>query len=155
MATLYEINEQIAGLVDPETGEIADFEAFEKLNLDLDTKIKNIALWIVNLRSDAEQLEEQEKKFRERKTSAKNKAESLKNLLDGFLSGEKRSYPEVVISYRKSEQVAVDDDAKLDDRFLRIKTEIDKTALKDALKHGESIEGARLEEQYSDQVRML
>lgn len=153
MATLYEINEQIAGLVDPETGEIADFEAFEKLNLDLDTKIKNIALWIVNLRSDAEQLEEQEKKFRERKTSAKNKAEYLKNLLDGFLSGEKRSYPEVVISYRKSEQVAVDDNAKLDDRFLRIKTEIDKTALKDALKHGESIEGARLEVKNNIQIK--
>nr|DAG70119.1 MAG TPA: resistance protein [Caudoviricetes sp.] len=153
MATLYEINEQIAGLVDPETGEIADFEAFEKLNLDLDTKIKNIALWIVNLRSDAEQLEEQEKKFRDRKTAAKNKAESLKNLLDGFLSGEKRSYPEVVISYRKSEQVAVDDDAKLDDRFLRIKTEIDKTALKDALKHGESIEGARLEVKNNIQIK--
>lgn len=153
MATLYEINEQIAGLVDPETGEIADFEAFEKLNLDLDTKIKNIALWIVNLRSDAEQLEEQEKKFRERKTSAKNKAEYLKNLLDGFLSGEKRSYPEVVISYRKSEQVAVDDNAKLDNRFLRIKTEIDKTALKDALKHGESIEGARLEVKNNIQIK--
>lgn len=153
MATLYEINEQIAGLVDPETGEIADFEAFEKLNLDLDTKIKNIALWIINLRSDAEQLEEQEKKFRERKTSAKNKAEYLKNLLDGFLSGEKRSYPEVVISYRKSEQVAVDDNAKLDDRFLRIKTEIDKTALKDALKHGESIEGARLEVKNNIQIK--
>lgn len=153
MATLYEINEQIAGLVDPETGEIADFEAFEKLNLDLDTKIKNIALWIVNLRSDAEQLEEQEKKFRDRKTAAKNKAESLKNLLDGFLSGEKRSYPEVVISYRKSEQVTVDDDAKLDDRFLRIKTEIDKTALKDALKRGESIEGARLEVKNNIQIK--
>lgn len=153
MATLYEINEQIAGLVDPETGEIADFEAFEKLNLDLDTKIKNIALWIVNLRSDAEQLEEQEKKFRDRKTAAKNKAESLKNLLDGFLSGEKRSFPEVVISYRKSEQVTVDDDAKLDDRFLRIKTEIDKTALKDALKHGESIEGARLEVKNNIQIK--
>lgn len=153
MATLYEINEQIAGLVDPETGEIADFEAFEKLNLDLDTKIKNIALWIVNLRSDAEQLEEQEKKFCKRKTYAKNKAEFLKNLLDRFLSGEKRSYPEVVISYRKSEQVAVDDDAKLDDRFLRIKTEIDKTALKDALKHGESIEGARLEVKNNIQIK--
>ena len=153
MATLYEINEQIAGLVDPETGEIADFEAFEKLNLDLDTKIKNIALWIVNLRSDAEQLEEQEKKFRDRKTAVKNKAESLKNLLDGFLSGEKRSFPEVVISYRKSEQVTVDDDAKLDDRFLRIKTEIDKTALKDALKHGESIEGARLEVKNNIQIK--
>lgn len=153
MVTLYEINEQIAGLVDPETGEIADFEAFEKLNLDLDTKIKNIALWIVNLRSDAEQLEEQERKFRDRKTAAKNKAEFLKNLLDGFLSGEKRSFPEVVISYRKSEQVTVDDDAKLDDRFLRIKTEIDKTALKDALKHGESIEGARLEVKNNIQIK--
>ncbi len=153
MATLYEINEQIAGLVDPETGEIADFEAFEQLNLDLDTKIKNIALWIVNLRSDAEQLEEQEKKFRDRKTAAKNKAESLKNLLDGFLSGEKRSFPEVVISYRKSEQVTVDDDAKLDDRFLRIKTEIDKIALKDALKHGENIEGARLEVKNNIQIK--
>lgn len=153
MATLYEINEQIAGLVDPETGEIADFEAFEKLNLDLDTKIKNIALWIVNLRSDAEQLEEQEKKFRDRKTAAKNKAESLKNRLDGFLSGEKRSYPEVVISYRKSEQVTVDEDAKLDDRFLRIKAEIDKTALKDALKHGEVIDGARLEIKNNIQIK--
>lgn len=153
MATLYEINEQIAGLVDPETGEIADFEAFEQLNLDLDTKIKNIALWIVNLRSDAEQLEEQEKKFRDRKTAAKNKAESLKNLLDGFLSGEKRSYPEVVISYRKSEQVTVDEDAKLDDRFLRIKAEIDKTALKDALKHGEVIDGARLEVKNNIQIK--
>ncbi len=153
MATLYEINEQIAGLVDPETGEIADFEAFEKLNLDLDTKIKNIALWIVNLRSDAEQLEEQEKKFRGRKTAAKNKAESLKNLLDGFLCGEKRSFPEVVISYLKSERVTVDDDAKLDDRFLRIKTEIDKDALKDALKHGESIEGARLEVKNNIQIK--
>ena len=153
MATLYEINEQIAGLVDPETGEIANFEAFEKLNLDLDTKIKNIALWIVNLLSDAEQLEEQEKKFRDRKTAAKNKAESLKNLLDGFLSGEKRSFPEVVISYRKSEQVTVDDDAKLDDRFLRIKTEIDKTALKDALKRGENIEGARLEVKNNIQIK--
>lgn len=153
MATLYEINEQIAGLVDPETGEIADFEAFEKLNLDLDTKIKNIALWIVNLRSDAEQLEEQEKKFRGRKTAAKNKAESLKKLLDGFLCGEKRSFPEVVISYLKSERVTVDDDAKLDDRFLRIKTEIDKDALKDALKHGESIEGARLEVKNNIQIK--
>lgn len=153
MATLYEINEQIAGLVDPETGEIADFEAFEKLKLDLDTKIKNIALWIINLRSDAEQLEEQEKKFRDRKTAAKNKAEYLKNLLDGFLSGEKRSFPEVVISYRKSEQVTVDDDAKLEDRFLRIKTEIDKTALKDALKRGENIEGARLEVKNNIQIK--
>lgn len=153
MATLYEINEQIAGLVDPETGEIADFEAFEKLNLDLDTKIKNIALWIVNLRSDAEQLEEQEKKFRDRKTAAKNKAESLKNLLDGFLSGEKRSFPEVVISYLKSERVTVDDDAKLNDRFLRIKTEINKDALKDALKRGESIEGARLEVKNNIQIK--
>ena len=98
-------------------------------------------------------MEEQEKKFRDRKTAAKNKAESLKNLLDGFLSGEKRSFPEVVISYRKSEQVTVDDDAKLDDRFLRIKTEIDKTALKDALKHGESIEGARLEVKNNIQIK--
>ena len=54
MATLYEIDESIKALIDEETGEIADFEAFEALNLERDAKLENIALYIKDLKADAE-----------------------------------------------------------------------------------------------------
>lgn len=154
MANLFEINAQLTDLIDPETGEIADVEQFEKLNLDLDTKVKNIALWIVNLNADVAALDEQEKKFKERKAAAKRKAESLKEYLDHFLAGEKRAFPEVTISYRKSEQIAIADGTVLSERFLRYKDpEVDKTALKAALKQGEVIEGVTLESKSNIQVK--
>ena len=154
MASLFEIRDEIRSLVDEETGEVADIEAFEQLNLTLDEKVKNIALWVLNLKSDAKQYEEQEKRFSEKKASAKNKAERLTALLDAFLHGEKRSYPEVAISYRKSESVTVADGAKLDECYLRYKEpEINKTALKEALKSGKEIEGVTLEVKQNIQIK--
>ncbi len=154
MATLFEIQDEIRSLVDEETGEIADIEAFEQLNLTLDEKVKNIALWVLNLKSDMKQYEEQEKRFAEKKATAKNKAERLTALLEAFLKGEKRSFPEVNISYRKSESVTVADGVKLDECYLRYKEpEVNKTALKEALKSGKEIEGVTLEVRQNIQIR--
>ena len=49
MANLYEINEEIKNTIDLETGEIVDFEAFEKLQMERTEKLENIALWYKNL----------------------------------------------------------------------------------------------------------
>lgn len=53
---LYKIEEEILKCVDTETGEIINVEALNALKMQRDTKIENIALWIKNLLSDAEQL---------------------------------------------------------------------------------------------------
>ena len=50
---LYEIDAAITALVDPETGEISDFDAFDQLSMARDQKIENIALYYKNLVADA------------------------------------------------------------------------------------------------------
>ena len=46
---LYQINEEIEKCIDTETGEILDLEALDKLAMERDTKIENLACWYKNL----------------------------------------------------------------------------------------------------------
>ena len=83
MATLYEVNQNIVNCitteegmtVNTETGEVIDLEALEQLELERSEKIRNIALWIKNLKSDAVALDAEEKAVKARKDAAKRKAE--------------------------------------------------------------------------------
>ena len=79
--TLYEIDEQILGCVDSETGEIIDEEKLAELNIAFDEKVENIALWIKNLLSEAEAIKQEKLKLGDRQKAAENKAESLKKYL--------------------------------------------------------------------------
>lgn len=97
MATLYEINQNILNCitteegmtVNTETGEVIDVAALEALELERSEKIRNIALWIKNLKSDATALDAEEKAFKARKDAAKKKAEQLSGYLASVLNGEK------------------------------------------------------------------
>lgn len=60
---LYEIDEEILACVDSESGEILDVERFAALQMERDTKIENVALWIKNLKSDLVALEAERKAF--------------------------------------------------------------------------------------------
>ena len=151
--TLFEINDAITrcvkladgDYVDTETGEIIDTAAIEQLEMDRDTKIRNIACWIRNLESDEKQLAEQEKIFKDRKNAAKNKREQLKGYLAAFLNGKKWQNSEVAISWRKSESVEVDAGAVIPEQYLRYKEpEINKAAIKADLKAGAVVDGCQL-----------
>ena len=50
---LYEIDQAILALVDPETGEILDYEAFSELKMKREEKIEGMALWHKNLTAEA------------------------------------------------------------------------------------------------------
>lgn len=52
--TLYEINNAILECVDMETGEIIDSDKLSELQIALDEKIENVALWIKDLKAEAE-----------------------------------------------------------------------------------------------------
>lgn len=147
MATLYEINSEIMSLIDEETGEISDYEAFEALNIARDEKINNIAEWVLNLEADAETYKAEKLRFAEKQTKAEKKAESLRILLDRELAGNKFKSAQVEISYRKSESVAVNDVYALPAEYQKFGAPTaDKKALKEALKAGKQIDGAELVE---------
>lgn len=151
---LYEINEKILDCVDQETGEIIDLEQLDKLQVEREEKIENIGCWIKNLLSDAEQLKTEADKLTARKKAAENKAESLKHFLQGYLAGEKFKTPKLVISYRKSKSVDVQDWKLLTEDYLIYKEPTpNKTAIKKALEAGKEIEGCALVENQNMQIK--
>ena len=140
--------------VDTETGEIIDTAAIEQLEMDRDTKIRNIACWIKNLESDEKALAEQIKTFTARKNAAKNKRESLKSYLAAFLNGKKWQNSEVAISWRKSEAVEVEEGAAIPEQYLRYKEpEINKAQLKADLKAGTVVYGCQLVTKNNIQIK--
>lgn len=162
---LYKIDKAIEDAInlgtDPETGELLNVDELESLLIEKQTKTENIALWIKNLRSDIEAMKAERDSFNQRIKTATNKMESLKDYLAFCLNGEKFETERVKVSYRKSEQVSISDEAafidwamKSGDLFLRYKTpEIDKTKVKDELKAGFEIPYATIEEKQNLQIK--
>ena len=155
---IYEIEQAILNLVDPETGEITDFEALDNLTIARDEKIENVALWIKNLVAEAKAIREEEKSLAERRKAAENKAESLEKYLEQTLSGEKFSTAKVAISYRKSTAVNIADEETFAKTacptyLVYQPAEIDRKAISEALKNGAIIEGAELVERNNMQIK--
>ena len=151
---LYEINQEILSLIDPETGEICNYEAFEALQMEKDAKIENIVLWIKNLRSDAKALRDEEKVLAERRKAAENKAERLAAYLETILQGEALETAKFKVSFRKSEKAVIDDITKIPKAYLNYgDPTADKTAIKAAIKAGEVVEGAHVEESLSMNIK--
>ena len=107
--TLYEIDAQLSALIDEETGEITDIEAFDGLQLDRKQKCENIALYYKNLTAEAEAIKAEEDKLYERRKAITNKAARLFEYLKYALNGEKLETARVKCSYRAVHPVHFDD----------------------------------------------
>lgn len=131
---LYEIDMAITACVDEETGEIIDFEQLNKLLMDRNTKIEKVALWIKNL--DA---------LDKRMKSAESKSKSLKKWLADAVGYQKFETAKVIVMFRKSEQTEVDENV-LDKKWFKKKVDYtpDKTVIKNAIKEGQAVKGARI-----------
>ena len=157
--TIYEIDNAILECIDLETGEIIDTEQLDKLQMERDTKLENVACWIKDLKAEAEALKNEKQALAERQRVAENKAESLKKWLAYALQGEKFKTPKCAISFRKSEAVEVTDEGlnnlmKEHDELLTYKApEPNKTAIKQALKDGLSVEGIQLVQNISTIIK--
>lgn len=154
MATLYKINQEILSCIDAETGEIIDFERLQALQIEREEKLENVALWYKNLVSDAAQYKAEKDAFAEKERIAKNKAERLKQYLDEALAGNPYKTTRVTVAYRKSESVVVDDVYQIPEGFLKFsEPTADKTAIKAAIKAGEQIAGAHIEEKMNMSIK--
>ena len=159
---LYEIDEAIMSLVDQETGEILDYEAFVELKMAREEKIEGMALWCKNLDAEAKAIRAEEVSLAERRKALESKAKSLREYLSELLGGEKFTTARVACTFRKAKSVEIlDEDAFIQTmqesmryEFLRYKApEINKTEITNALKAGQEVPGALLVEKLSMSIK--
>ena len=148
--TLYQIDQAILDCIDLETGEIIDTEQLDKLTMEREAKLENVACWIKELKAEAEALKAEKQRLAERQKVAENKMESLKKYLAYALDGQAFKTVRASVTFRKSQAVEIADIYKLDENYLRYKEpEADKTAIKEAIKQGKTVAGATLVENTS------
>lgn len=152
---LYEIDQAILALVDPETGEILDYDAFSELKMAKEEKIEGMALWHKNLTAEATAIRAEEIKLADRRKSLEKKAESLKQYLTELLSGSKFSTARVACSFRKTKSVEILDEAafiqemqeSMHYEYLKYSPPtVNKTEITNAIKAGQLVPGAQLVE---------
>ncbi len=140
--SIYDIDSAIVSLIDAETGEISDEEAFDALQMERDKKVENIGLYFKDLTAEAKAIREEEASLAARRKAVENKAERLKHLLDYALDGDKFSSPRLKVSYRKSSTVELAEgfigwaEAHADDLLTYLEPKPNKTAIKAAIKDG-------------------
>ena len=167
MQTLYEISSELREVYDKlengeginlETGEL-DTELVMALDVNranLQAKGIDIGYVIKSFDDEIDIYDREIKRLTERKKTLQNAQErlkdNLKNAMQEFGIIEIKGQT-LKINFRKSESVEIDNMEELDDKFKRIKVEADKTAIKQALKSGEEVKGARLVENKNLQIR--
>lgn len=160
--SLYQIDQALLDLVDTETGEITDIEALDRLSMERDEKIENVACWYKNLVAEAKAIRDEEKSLADRRQSAERKADSLKRYLGDALQGQKFQTSRCAVTFRKTTAVNVLDPALVmnwaenhdHEDCVRYKDpDLDKTALAKVLKLGIEVPGAELSEGLSVGVK--
>lgn len=165
MSNLYELNSEYSRIMadvmewaEQNEGEIsAELEkALEDIEISIEEKIENTAVYIKNLEAEAEMIKAEEKKLAERRKACETKAERVREWLSINLDGKSFKSAKCVISWRKSESVEVDVPAEsLPAYYQNVKTTVtaDKALLKAALKSGEIISGVTIHEKQNMQVK--
>jgi len=159
---LYEIEIMLQSAIDraeeqaaENEGEISELTSYylDHWQEQKDIKISNICKLIKNLKAEHEAVANESKRLAERARVAKNKMESVKYWLAGFLNGEKWQDENSKISWRKSEAVEVADESQVPECFIEMKPQIRKADIKEQIKAGHVVPGCSLVEKRNIQIK--
>lgn len=159
---LYEIDSTIQALVDPDTGELMDYDVFAALQMERTQKIENVALWVKDLLAEASAIKAEEDSLKARRQSAERKANRLKTYLAEALRGEPFKTARCAISYRKSSALQVENTSQAAewlesngymDLVVRKSPDIDKRAVFALIKDGVPVLGCEVVERSTLQLR--
>lgn len=157
---IYEIPSTLRDLLDrldadPDTGEVDGdaLAAYAEYNAAAAEKLEGTACYVRELKAEADAIKAEEERLAKHRKALENKSERLKNYMMPALEAMGGKVKGVMASVRigKSQAVTVFDLDALPDAFKRVVTKVDpdKVALKKALKAGEDIPGAALEDRQS------
>ena len=151
-AELYEVYNEIennGGEMTPELEATLEITEAERL-----TKGEGYVYVIKQLRSQSDMIKSEIKRLQELAKRYENSAEKLADtLLQSVVAHGQIKTALVTISTRKSKSVSITDESLLGPEFMRIKTEPNKTAIKEALEAGQEVQGALIVENYSLNIR--
>lgn len=163
---IYQIDAAIQACLDMDTDELVDMETGEIISLDAlqmerEKKLENVACYIKNLTADADALKAEKDALAKREQAARKKIDSLKKYLTDNLRGEKLNTTRAAISFRKSEAVEFANPelfvvwaAECHNDLLTYKApEPNKTAIKQYLKAGGTLQGATLVERQNISIK--
>jgi hypothetical protein len=158
---LYEITREtleLASLL--ETEELTpELEAMLVINQEkMEVKVNNYAKVIANIQSDSDAIDQEIKRLKAMKDSKERAITRLKDAVrEAMLVSaiDKIESPLFKLSLRRSESVEVDIMDALPSQFINVKNVVtaDKVAIKEAIKRGENITGARIIENFNLQIK--
>ena len=169
MASIYNISSDLKKIyedldngngIDLETGEIKP-EIMQQLSIsrnELETKAVDYGYVIKAFDDEIDIIEREIERLEERKAYVKKNKERMKTIVSSAMEefGINKIKSETLqLSFRKSESVDIFDESLIDDKFKKVKTEIslDKTAIKNAIKNGEDVQGAKIVEKNNLQIK--
>lgn len=143
--------------VDEETGEILNADALREAEAQAAEKLEATALYVRELQAEAKAIKVEADRMKARAEALEKKSETLKHLMLEALPavGGKVKTPSVTVFIRMSKAIEVADGVTLPDAFVTVRTTTtpNKTALKEAIEAGADIEGVRLVERESVQIK--
>ena len=176
---LFEIQDSMMALLEygvDEDGVIIETEEefnelYNSIQLDLQTKLDNTNCLQKMIDGELEVIDKEIKRLTAEKSARVRKKEWLKNRVDYFVKRQftdeqgnvdeesvhkyKLELPHSKISYRKSDSVEVADIEMLPEEYVKTKIEKnpDKVAIKNAIKDGKEIKGAKIVTNYNIQIK--
>lgn len=160
--TLYELDRTIRTILengftlDEETGEYKGAEDLDSLQMERGAKVESVALYLKEIECFADCLSEESKRLAERSKAYQKKAEHIRNyLIESMQAAGEKAFEtvKVKLGIRSSVRVETDDSLPQEWKTEKVSISPDKVKIKEALKQGMEIPGAKLVTAYSLQVK--
>lgn len=158
---LYKINKNLQDLWDKvieQDGELTeeDIKAFEELSLVKDEKLKGYGVVIRETETRLATVKNEIARLKKLENTMQRKADWLTDRLSEFML--ENNIPEfksveVNITFRKSSKLEIEEETKLAKKWLKIKTEIDRQAIKDFINAGGKVKGCEIVEKQNIQIK--
>jgi hypothetical protein len=135
-------------------------DTLESLSGGLQAKAENVAHMVRSMESDAAAVKQWAKDATDRAKVLENRAESLRDYLQRCMEAtgiERIEGPGIVLSFRKSSAVVIDEPGLVPSLFMRQPETPppapDKKLIADAIKAGKEVPGAHIEQRRSLQIK--
>lgn len=138
-----------------DTNERLFIERIDKLVIDLEAKRANCCAYVKNIRAEQEALENEITRMKARVKSLANAEKRMLDYIKFCMREESWTNGVHKISFRESEETIIDDKNLIPEAYMRviIKSEPDKTQIKNDIKQGAVIPEARLQKNINVQIK--
>ena len=156
--TLFEIKEQYLSLMEMDLDEVTFADCLEGLQGDLEDMADNVAYIVKTLKAEADAIKNEAKTLQERAKAKLNKADRLTQYLFESMKQLEKTKIETArncLSIKKNPVSVVTLEDFYNDEYMRefVEVKLDKAKLKEDLKAGVVVDGARLEQKERLEVK--